>query len=120
MLFLWFIGFALAVHQLQKIIKVEANWAFSFAIASVPTYFILLTFPDLFPVMYWVIAMYTYFTPMVVLVWITATLFMFVRSELLETWQLVIFFIATWIFGAFSETTTAVQITWLMTLTCIT
>jgi hypothetical protein len=117
MLVLWLGGLSMAVYQLLKFLGFERAGEPSLAVASIVTFFLLLTYPDLFSVMYWVSAMYSYFAPMVTIIWLSAAIVSLLRAGRAKTWVLLALFVATWLFAAFTEVGVVVQITWLLLMT---
>jgi hypothetical protein len=111
---LWLVGLTLAVYQLLRLLKQGRRMGFSFAVASVISFSLLLTYPDRFVALYWVIAMYTYFAPMVAMVWLSVAVLTLLLSQRVAIWKLLALFAATWVFGAFSETGTVLQLAWLV------
>lgn len=113
MVVFWLAGLYLVVFQLLHFLGKEHTWKPSMAASSAVTFFILLTYSDLFSAMYWVSALYAYFAPMVTIIWLSAAILMLLRARKIEAWKLLALFAITWIFGAFSEIGTVVQIAWL-------
>ena len=113
MLVLWLAGLFVAVYQLLQILGFEHAVAPPLAVASVVTFFILLTNADLFSSVYWVSAYYSYFGAIVAIVWLTAAMLTLLRANNVTWWNLLALFAFAWVFGAFSEVGTVVQIVWL-------
>ena len=110
-------GLAMATYQIMKMMGFEHAREPSLAISSIITFFILLTYPDLFSALYWVSAMYSYFAAMVTVVWLTAVILYMLRAGEVKTWKLLVLFLLTWLLGAFSEVGTVIQIVWLFIMT---
>jgi hypothetical protein len=117
MVVLWLGGLSIAVYQLLKLLDFERVWGTSLAVTSIVTFFILLTYPELFSAMYWVSAMYSYFAPMVTIMWLSAAILSLLRAGGGKVWKLLALFAVTWLFAAFSEVGTVVQIAWLFLMT---
>ena len=120
MLLMWLAGLMLVIYQLLRILGVERAWEFSLAASAAATFFILLTNADRFSTLYWVSAMYSYFGPMVALVWLTTAVLAMLRAKRVTLWMSLGIFALAWVFGAFSETGTVVQIVWLIIMTLAT
>jgi len=56
---------------------------------------------------------------MVAIMWLSAAILSLLRARMAKTWKLLALFAVTWLFGAFSEVGTVVQITWLLLMTLI-
>ena len=117
MLILWLAGLFVAIYQLLRILGFKHALGPSLAIASLVTFFILLTNADLFSSVYWVSAFYSYFGAMVAIVWLTASMLTLLRSKSATWRKLLALFTFAWVFGAFSEVGTVVQIVWLTLMT---
>jgi hypothetical protein len=113
-------GLFLFIFQLLRVAGYHRVWGPSLAMMSAVTFFILLIKRDLSAAIYWVTAMYTYFAPMVFIVWLSALILILIQAKKISFWQLPILFFSTWIFGAFSETGTVVQIVWLTIMATVT
>jgi hypothetical protein len=120
MLTLWLAGLFLFITQLLRVVGCDRVWGPSLAMMSAVTFFILLTKRDLAASMYWIPALYTYFAPMVFIVWVSALILILIQAKSVSTWQLLMLFFSTWIFGAFSEIGTVVQIAWLSLIALVT
>ena len=120
MLLLWLAGLFSVVYQLLRILGVERAWESSIAASAAATFFILLTNADRFSTVYWVSAMYSYFGPLVALVWLTTAILAMLRARRVTWWMPLGLFALAWVFGAFSETGTVVQIVWLFIMTLAT
>ncbi|MFQ5923648.1 MAG: hypothetical protein ACE5M4_12470 [Anaerolineales bacterium] len=114
MLALWLSGLFLVFYQLLRMLEFEHARKPSLAAASVMTFFILLTNADLFSSIYWVAAMYSYFAPMVVIMWLTVAVLHILRNQSITWWKLLALFVLTWMLGAMSEAGALMQIAWLL------
>ena len=114
LLLLWLSGLFVAVYQLLRILGVERAREPSLALASTATFFILLTNADLFSAVYWISAYYSYFAPMVAIVWLSAAMLFALRAGRVTGWLLLLLFALAWLFGAFSEAGNIVQIGWFL------
>jgi hypothetical protein len=112
MITLWLAGLFLFIFQLLKTAGYNRAWGPSLATMSAITFFFLLTKRDLVASMYWIPAMYSYFAPMVFIIWLSALILILIQAKKISFWQLLILFFGTWIFGAFSEIGNVVQIVW--------
>lgn len=119
MIALWLGGLSMAIYQLLKILGFDPAWEPSLAATSMLTFFILLTYHDLFSAMYWVIAMYTYIAPMVAIIWLSAAILIFLCAGEVKLWGLFVLFVLTWLLGAFSEVGTVIQIAWLILMALV-
>lgn len=120
MLTLWLAGLFSFIYQLLRLSGFHRVWGPSLAMMSAVTFFILLTNPYRSPAMYSIPAMHSYFTPMVFIVWLSALILMLVQAKKISFSQLLMLFASSLIFGAFSETSTVVQIAWLTLIALVT
>jgi hypothetical protein len=101
---LWAAALVFAFRAWQKAFQFQIHWMASLVGAFTVLFFILYLIPNLYQVLYWRSAMFPYLTPLIFTTFLVATYFYFFPKRRISIWQAVLFGLAAWVGGGFSET----------------